>query len=326
MREGKLSNQVLDKYIIDKIVSRRKDVVVGPGVGRDSSIIDYQDYMCVVSTDPITASGNNQGFLGVHISCNDIAASGGEPVGIMLTILAPPDSELSDIVKVVEDAERACDELGIDILGGHTEVTDSVRRMVLSVTALGKLSRDKIAGGIVSKGMDVVMTKSAGLEGAAILAGDYADELSDTLTADELMKARGFMELVSVAKEGVTASNMGALYMHDATEGGIIGALWELSEAADCGIEIYYEKIIVEAETIKICTRFSINPLKLISSGCMVIIIPDGRELIDKLEDMGVSACIIGKTNDDGAKLLINNGKPLDIEPPEADELYNIKI
>lgn len=326
MREGKLSNQVLDKYIIDKIVSRRKDVVVGPGVGRDSSIIDYQDYMCVVSTDPITASGSNQGFLGVHISCNDIAASGGEPVGIMLTILAPPDSELSDIVKVVEDAERACDELGIDILGGHTEVTDSVRRMVLSVTALGKLSRDKIAGGIVSKGMDVVMTKSAGLEGAAILAGDYADELSDTLTADELTKAMGFMELVSVAIEGVTASNLGALYMHDATEGGIIGALWELSEAADCGIEIYQEKIIVEAETLKICTRFSINPLKLISSGCMVIIILDGRELIDKLEDMGVSACIIGTTTDDGVKSIIINGRLEGIEPPEADELYNIKI
>ncbi|NLX70406.1 MAG: AIR synthase [Clostridiales bacterium] len=323
MNTGKVSNEFLKNRIFSKLQIKRKDVLLGPGIGRDCSVLEFGDELCIISSDPITGAVSRIGYIGVHICCNDIATTGAEVIGVTLTILAPPSTAMSEIEQAVIDAEYAARELGIDILGGHTEITDSVTKMVICLTAVGKVSRQNLVSFTNAKaGDDIVITKKAGMEGTAILAHDREDLLKRYLPEDIIKNAQSYMGNISVLKEGRIASDFGVHGMHDATEGGILGAIWETSEAMGKGVEIQIAKIPVAPETKAICSFFNIDPLKLISSGCMVIVSPNGPALVEALNDNGIEAAVIGKVIDVKDKWLITEKGRVEIMPPEADHLY----
>nr|WP_279380652.1 AIR synthase family protein [Caldicoprobacter guelmensis] len=279
--------------------------------------------MCIISSDPITGASSQMGYIGVHICCNDIVTTGAEVVGVTLTILAPPDARAVDIEQVVTDAERAALELGIDILGGHTEVTDAVSRMVLCLTAIGKVKKEKVISfANAQPGDDIVVTKKAGMEGTAILAHDREELLLRHFSQELIEKAKGFIKFISVMKEGRFASSFGVHGMHDATEGGVLGAIWEISEAMGKGVEIDVSKIPIAAETAAICRFFGIDPLRLISSGCMVIVVPEGKKLVELLNQNGVEAVVVGKVIDGTDKWLLTEEGRIPLEAPDADHLY----
>jgi len=320
---GKISNEFLKNQIISKLTIKRKDVLLGPGIGRDCSILDFGEELCIISSDPITGASSQMGYIGVHICCNDIVTTGAEVVGVTLTILAPPDAQAAEIEQVVVDAERAARELDIDILGGHTEVTDAVSKMVLCLTAIGRVRKEKVVSfASAQAGDDIVVTKKAGMEGTAILAHDREDLLLRHFPEELVQSAKDFINHISVIKEGRIASSFGVHGMHDATEGGVLGAIWEISEAMGKGVEIDVRRIPVAAETRAICRFFNIDPLKLISSGCMVIVTPKGEKLVELLNANGIEAAVVGKVIDDSAKWLVTGEERAPLEPPDADQLY----
>ena len=302
---------------------KRSDVILGPGVGRDCGILEFGEELCIVSSDPITGAVSRMGYIGVHICINDIATTGSEVIGVTLTILAPPATAMSDIEQVVVDAECAAQELNIDILGGHTEITDSVTRMIICLTAIGKVRKQGLVSFANAKtGDDIVITKKAGMEGTAILAYDREELLKKYLPADVIERAQSFMGQISVIKEGKIAGEFGVHGMHDATEGGVLGAIWEASEAMGRGVEIETAQIPVAPETQAICSFFGIDPLKLISSGCMIIITPNGSKLVEVFKDNGIEAAVVGKVIEGKDKWLITEEGRVTLMPPEADQLY----
>ena len=320
MRIGKLDNDALNELILNKFAHTRKEVVCSPHVGVDCAAVDLGGRIAVLSTDPITAAGKHIGSLTVHVSCNDAAAAGAEPIGLLVTLLAPPSTTESDIAGVADELSLAAKSANVEIIGGHTEVTDSVTRMITNATVIAKAGdRGIITPAGVKEGDDIVITKWACLEGTSIIANDFACRLSD-MEAGELDEARGFVELVSVVKEGLYAYSKGAHAMHDVTEGGVFGAAWEMSEASGIGMEIYAENVPVKAVTRKICQKLSIDPLRLLSSGAMMIACPNGAELVKGLISIGINAAVIGKAHGNGVRL--STGET--ILPPEADELYKL--
>ena len=211
----------------------------------------------------------------------------------------------------------------MEIIGGHTEVSPAVNQVVISVTALGKIAKEKLVHpGKAQVGDDILVTKTAGLEGTAIIAMDREDILARYFSRDFIDRASRFIEEISVVKEGLIAGKFGAHAMHDATEGGILGALWEMSKAMNKGFEVDINKIPIAKETRKICKIFDIDPLRLISSGSMIIVTPDGEQLLKLLSNAGVSATIIGKVVGGTTPLVIYDGEKHVLEPPESDELY----
>ena len=144
MEIGKLPNDVLEKIVLSNIKNKRKEVLVRAAVGEDNAIIDFGKELCVMSTDPITGATKGIGKLAVHISCNDVATSGAEPLGVLMTILAPPSTTEEDLGKIMKDAGEVAEELNIEIIGGHTEITDAVNRVVISTTVIGKQYREKL--------------------------------------------------------------------------------------------------------------------------------------------------------------------------------------
>ncbi|NLD48338.1 MAG: AIR synthase, partial [Clostridiaceae bacterium] len=185
MKVGKLPNSLLKEIIIDKLRKERKEVLVRPGIGEDCGVVDFDKNVCVISSDPITGAVNEVGRLAVHVSCNDIASCGAEPVGLVLTVLVPPKAEKEDLKIVMDQVNETAASLNVDIIGGHTEVTDAVNRFVIVSTVLGKVLRDKLVTTKGAKpGDDIVITKSAGLEGTAIIAHDKENELADKIGYD----------------------------------------------------------------------------------------------------------------------------------------------
>ena len=131
--------------------------------------------------------------------------------------------------------------------------------------------------------------------------------------------------LLSVGKESEIAFAHGATAMHDATEGGILGAVWEVAECSGLGVDVYVEAIPVKEETKKICKAMGIDYLGLISSGTMIIAADNGGELVEKLKAEGIEAAVIGKLTD-GGKYMLLNGMRLPLSQPKSDALYDAKL
>lgn len=325
MQIGKIPNSVLQELILNKIRNIRKEVLIKPRVGEDCCAVDFGDYACVLSSDPITGAVNEVGRLAVHVSCNDIASSGVEPIGLLATILAPPGTTEEDIDIIMEQLCETAHSINVDIVGGHTEITSSVNRVVIVATAIGRALKDKlITSSGAMAGDDIVLTKYAGLEGTAIIAHDKEDELLKCLDREVIERAKKFIEYISVVKEGVIAGKFGATSMHDATEGGVLGAIWEISEASGKGVWVDKGKIPITDETKKIAEFYGINPLKLISSGCLLITCEDGHALADQLAGFGIKATVIGKVTKDKKKILQTGTYTEEILQPVSDELYKV--
>ena len=325
MKVGKLDWDDL-KYIIDNNKSvDRQEVRVKSGIGEDCSVINFGDLECVVSTDPITGADKNIGKLAVHINCNDIAASGAEPIGILVTILAPESSTLEDISKVMKEVAEEATKLNVEILGGHTEVTKAVNKLIVSCTVIGKA---KTMGAVTTSGAligdDIIVTKNLCLEGSSILANEYSEKCLEVLTKEELEEAKAYIESLSVVKEGKVAAEVGINAMHDITEGGVLGAIWEMAKASNIGFEVYENKMPITLVTDKLCRNFKIDPLKFISSGSMLITAENGEELVNRLESSGIKATIIGKITNRNGILICKDGLKKEVTPPERDELFSI--
>jgi hydrogenase expression/formation protein HypE len=322
LKTGKLDSKILSD-ILKKLPQNREEILLGPGMGRDCCLIDFGDTICAMTTDPITGVSKNQGVLGVHVSLNDLAAYGAEPIGLLLTLMAPPNSVYASIESVINEAAAEAERMGLDILGGHTEVTDAVTRMVLSVTAIGRVAQERLVmPDKIEPGDRLVMTKTAGIEGTAILANECGSLLAEELGQACIDEARAFFDSISVLPESRIAVDMSARAMHDATEGGILGAAWEFAQAAGLGLHIYREHIAVAEPTRAFCEWLHIDPLKLISSGCMLIAVAESEPLINALNESGIPACDIGYFNQLGDKQVISHGDKRILTPPEADVLY----
>ena len=326
---GKVPPEILEKIVMGPMAAsrvKREDVLLRPTTGEDCSAVDLGGEICILSTDPITGAAEDIGYLAVQINCNDIYSAGAEPMGVLLTVLLPAGSDEEMLAEIMEGALRAAEERNIEILGGHTEVTEVVVKPVISAAVIGKTRGRKIlATGGAKAGQDIVMTKWAGTEGTAILAKEWEEGLGAYLSEEELKAAQEMKNFLSVGKESEIAFAHGATAMHDATEGGILGAVWEVAECSGLGVDVFVESIPVKEETKKICAAMGIDYLRLISSGTMIIAAENGPMLVDKLAEAGIAAAVIGKLTE-GGKYMLAGGLRLPLEQPGSDALYDAKL
>ncbi len=328
MKTGKLDSALLEELVFKHLKFRREEVTTRPGIGEDCAVVDFGDYDCVLSTDPITGAVADIGRLAVQISCNDIASNGVEPLGLLLACMLPEGTTAEEIDEIMRQAGEVSENLGVEIIGGHTEITKAVNTPVIVSTALGKaLKGASQSAENMQPGDYILVTKQVALEGTGIIANDYGTMLAEFLNEKEIDEAKSMLDSVSVVKEGVIAGKIGTSGMHDITEGGVLGAIWEMCRISKTGAEVWEERIPVADVTRKMCNFFGINPLRLISSGSMMIIVnPDKKkEMIEKIQQNGIATACIGRiTNVENGCILVSNGIETTIHPPESDELYKV--
>ena len=307
MEIGKVPESVLKRSIFKQIHTKRPEVLVGAGVGEDCAAMELAPgEVFVFSTDPITGTEKNMGSLAVQITANDLASAGAEPVAM-------------------QEVDEACGKLNIQIMGGHTEITAVVNQPVISVTGVGKVQKDKlVTTGGAHVGDDIIATKWIGIEGTSIVAREKEEELLNRFSRSFVETVKSFDQYLSVVPEAAVAVKHGVSAMHDVTEGGIYGALWEMAEASGIGLEVDLKSIPIRQETVELCEAFRLNPYLLISSGCMLMAAPDGHGLVRELEKEGIHAAVIGRFVEGKAKKILNGEETAFLERPKTDELYKI--
>lgn len=326
MKIGKVPEQVLKRSVLQQIHNRRDEVLLGASVGEDcAAVMLAEDEMLVMSTDPITGTVQDIGQLAVQITMNDLASAGAQPIGVMLTVLLPECISEQKLRHMMQQAEAACARANMQIIGGHTEITKAVNQPIISVVGVGKAKKGKlISTGGARAGMDLVITKWIGIEGTSILAKEKEEQLLTRFEPSFIDQAKTFDSLLSVLPEASIAVQYGAAAMHDVTEGGIFGALWEMAEASGVGLRVDLKKIPVRQETIEICEFFDINPYELISSGSMLIAADDGGQIVYELEKQGIHAVVVGKAVEGNDRIIYTSDEQRFLEPPKSDELYKV--
>ena len=326
MKEGKVSETILKRSVLKGIKQRRPEILVKASVGEDCAALQLQEgEVLVLSTDPITGVAKDIGIYGVGVTANDIVTSGAEFIGIMLTILLPCPAEEEDLKLIMKDVEASCANLGAQILGGHTEVSKAVNQPILSITGVGKVLKDKlIKTSAACPGDEIIMTKGVGIEGTSIIAREKEEELSSRYSKEFIDKGKNLIDSISVVPEAKIAASFGVSSMHDVTEGGVFGALWEIAESSKVGVEVDLSKIPVFQETIEICEFYDLNPYLLISSGSLLITTSKANQLVHELEKHNIKATIIGRVTEGKERIVWNEDEKRYLEPPKGDEIYKV--
>ncbi|UCE09183.1 MAG: hydrogenase [Candidatus Thorarchaeota archaeon] len=328
MLPGKVPPAILERLVFTRLGQVDDSVILGPELGEDASLIRIGGRVLVASTDPITGSIEDIGWLAVHINANDVATFGVVPRWFLVSIMLPIYSTSEHIERIMNQIHGAAFQLGVAVAGGHTEVTEGIDRPIVAGFMLGETEEGRYVTSRGAKAGDsIIVTKSIALEGTSILASECHSRLVSSLGEDVLKEARSMRDLISVVKEGVSAFETGHLTaMHDPTEGGIAGGLHELCDASGVGFEVEMDRIPLVEPTRLICDELRINPLELISSGCMVITCNSefDNEVVGAINSKGIKATIIGTVLADSEdRRLVSKSGSEPLARPETDALWN---
>jgi len=327
---GKIPPQVLTRSVYPYLGKRSKRVVLGPGIGRDAAIVNFDKRVLVFSTDPITGASRHIGAHAIHVNANDIAVVGAVPLWFLCTTLVPPGTNESELRGIMREVDREARKLGITVIGGHTEATHELKRPIIAGFMIGESKSGTyftVEG--AHEGDKLLMTKTAGIEGTAVLAADHSALLKQKgVDAGTIKRALRFSEQISIVKEASVASKTkGVTAMHDPTEGGVLNGLWELAEASGKGIVVESDKIPIASETRTISDALKLDPLKLLGSGSLVIAVAARMKATVKatLNRTGIRATEIGRfTRKDKGRLIIRGSRTRALTAVYRDELYKI--
>jgi hydrogenase maturation factor len=307
---------------------KRREVVVGPKAGIDGAVIDLGDKSLIVSMDPVTGAYEKIGWLAVNINANDIATFGVRPSFMFSSILLPEKTDIKLLEEISSQMHVAAKDLEIAIVGGHCESTVGLTGPIVVGCMLGFADNGKYVTSAGAKAGDkIILTKTAGIEGTAILATDKEKILKKIIKSNLIQDAKNLVKEISIVKDALIAYETGGVNaMHDPTEGGIIGGINEIANASNLGVTIFENKIPIKAETSAICNHFKIDPLQLISSGALIISAsPEySNKIIEKLKIMGIPAKIIGEfiSKFDQRIIITKNGRKKVLTHPKSDHLW----
>jgi len=302
---GKIPIEVLNKTVL-RLTGAKSDRITTPAkAGIDFAAIRAGNGYIVVSADPVTGVSKEIGRYAMRVSANDVATCGHRPEFAESVILMPEGSNSRQLARIAWQVHESAEKLGIAIVGGHTEVTPRLSNPIVIVTAFCYVD-DYVTSGEAMAGDTIMMTKTAGLEGTAVLGG-----------------SRRFLDRLSVVDEAVAAYGTGCVHaMHDCTEGGVLGAVFEMSYASGLGFELDEGRVPVDPETARLCRRHALDPLKLIGSGALLLSVKKGKEQEVAKAISPVKATMVGAFRRTGRTLIRRDGSLMKLSEAPEDELW----
>lgn len=336
MKIGKIDRDTFSSFILTKLGKDDPSIIVPPSPGIDAGVIDIGgERVLVVAEDPIFAIPGQPlemlGWYTVHIGASDIAVMGVKPQYMTYSLLMPPEFSDKDFITLVTSIDRASRDLGIAIVGGHTGYYPGFTAPTIGgITVFSIARRDEyVTPAGARPGDDVILTKGPAIETAGILAVLNETTLRKEYPGDLVEKAKSLVNRMSVVDDALIAMATGGVTaMHDATEGGVAGALYEIAEASGSGIVVEESRFIYPPEVKMICEHFGINPLAAIAEGSLLITAGPGfsQRIIGALKDKGIPASVIGVVtgNPDEKWIIRKDGSRERLAMPEQDPFWPI--
>ncbi len=339
MKIGKISENVLKRSVLKYIHKGNESVLKGAEVGSDCAFLSWKPQELAVSVQTVTLPIKEAAKYAVYAAVSDLAAGGMQARAAGISVTLPAEAPETVLQELMRQAETVCQEFQMQIIGGHTEVTKSVNAPIITVTAFGSPILEKAEGcdkdidwsGVLPKGhvkpnCSLVMTKWIGLEGTVILAKEKEAQLLTRYPHALIKEAQGFEKYLPILPEAATALKSGVCAMHDVRNGGVFGALFELSRSTGVGLSVDLKQIPIKQETIEICEFYDLNPYELLSGGCLLLVAEDAEALVEVLAADNIPAVVIGKTKEGNDKVVINGEEVRFIEPAKPDEIFKINF
>ena len=299
---GKLPLPLL-RQALGRVPRRDPAVLVGAEPGEDAAVIDVGGpELLVAAADPITFAAADIGTYLMAVNGNDLAVTGAEPRWLLATVLAPAGTTAAQIQALLDDVTAACAAANVALVGGHTEITDSVTSPIIAGTLLGTVARGALVRTSGARPGDALLLAGAiAVEATAILAGDHADALwSAGVSEQDIQAGAARLQSPGISVRPAAAALQAAAEvhaMHDPTEGGLAAALHELAEAAGVGLAVDRDAVPVLPECRRICQALGLNPYALLASGALLASLPaaQAQAAMAALARAGIPAAVIGE-------------------------------
>lgn len=326
MKVGNVSQTVLRRSILKQLHTKREESIIQPSVEEMCAAIRIEEDEQVVFTNT-SLFGDEKDlavFAMAHV-LNDLWTRGAEPIGVNISILLPPHAYESRLKSMISYAEEVAEGQRIQILNAKAEVSPVLSKSLVTVFGVGKEKKEGLLQSSMGMaGQDVVLTNWIGLEGMLRILREKKEELSKRFVPAFLHQIEEQQQYLLAGDELRIAKEFGVSAMHQITEGGILAALWNLTEASGTGIDVDLKKIAIKQETIEVCEHFHLNPYQMTSAGSILLVTHDGEGLVSRLEKNGKKATVIGRLTDRNEKVIWNDTEKRFIDRPAQDELLKI--
>lgn len=326
MKVGNVSQTVLRRSILKQLHTKREESIIQPSVEEMCAAIRIEEDEQVVFTNT-SLFGDEKDlavFAMAHV-LNDLWTRGAEPIGVNISILLPPHAYESRLKSMISYAEEVAEGQRIQILNAKAEVSPVLSKSLVTVFGIGKEKKEGLfQSSMGMAGQDVVLTNWIGLEGMLRILREKKEELSKRFVPAFLHQIEEQQQYLLAGDELRIAKEFGVSAMHQITEGGILAALWNLTEASGTGIDVDLKKIAIKQETIEVCEHFHLNPYQMTSAGSILLVTHDGEGLVSRLEKNGKKATVIGRLTDRNEKVIWNDTEKRFIDRPAQDELLKI--
>ncbi len=334
---GKFTFDLIEKLVYPKLGAKRAEVLVGPGAGRDNAVIQLKGGQVLVTTaDPLSvipALGfKDSAYISVHLLASDIATCGFAPQFFMVNLNVPPEMKNEEFETYWSGVDAECKKLEIAIVGGHTgRYVGSGYTVVGGGVMMAVAPENQYITTTMAKPGDLIMmTKGVAIATTAILSRVFPQTVEKSFGSAFLKKAQQYLYNFSVVEDAIVAASVGlreegVTSMHDVTEGGLLGASHELSEASKTGLEIDINEVILTEESKKICQLFKISPFETLSEGTLILTVkPEKATAVQKALNLkGIKNAVIGKISEakDG-KWIKTGDKRSPLQKPGADPYW----
>jgi len=335
MKTGKLDINVL-KGLLERYTILDPQIIIGPKIGEDAAVIDLgkgADRYWVVTADPITFTTEEIGYYGVVVNINDIATRGAIPRWFSATLLFPEDgSERKTIKRVFSQIHDACRRFKISFIGGHTEITPGIERVILSGHMIGEVKKDKLVKTSSARVGDLLLLiKGICIEGTSIIAREKESELlARGISPSLIRRAKRFIfnpgiDVLQAARIACAAASIHS--MHDPTEGGLINGIVEMALASQKEIEVDLRKVHIYEESRILCQEYEINPLGVIASGALLLTVsPSDLSALQKsFRRASIPVQVIGQVKKGRPRVFaIDKKGRKEVQPFPRDEVLKI--
>ena len=326
MKIGKVSQTVLKRSMLKPLKFQREEAMFSPTIEEMCyGVWCKEDEEILCTSTVLFGDEKNLGVFALAQAMNELATRGAKTIGVSVHIVLPPHAYESRLKSMVEAIEQAGANHNVQVLNAKAEVSPAVNKAFVYLTGVGILKKGELLRSSMAKAeQDIVLLKRIGLEGTLRVMSEKDESLRERFVNSFL---DGFLqkevEVFSV-KEIEIAKEYGVSGMHQITGGGILAALWELAEAAQIGLSVEMKKMSIYQETVEICEYFQLNPYQLTSAGSVLIVTERGEELVQKYQELGICATMLGRTTKEQVKVILGGEEKRFLDKPAPDELFKI--
>jgi hydrogenase expression/formation protein HypE len=334
---GKISPDIFDELIYPQLGKKNNNVLVGPQHGVDIGVVDLGNgKVMVTTTDPVFIVPDygfaRAAWFAIHILVSDAVTSGLKPSYLTIDLNLPLSIKKEDLNVMWHTMNAECAKMGIAIISGHTAKYEGCNYpMVGGATVIAIGDKDKyITPKDAKAGDKIIITKGAAIEAAGLFAVTFEKKISKMFSPDFAKRASAIFYKMSVVNDALIAASVGVrdkgvTSMHDATECGIWGGLYEVAKASDVGMRINKKDIIVLPEVRQICESFEMDLYSSISEGTLLITCrPEkAQEVVDKLRKNKIDSSICGDVVEKSKGItVVDAGKETALEHPRIDPFW----